>query len=112
MKQAAAPSLWRTTQRLDEVGRLLLKPEPSGLGALVGVQKVLARAVCGGAQGARGWNCAGLAGGARRGASAGPRLAMLLDHARAMVGGWQMSSEGGYGVDGGAAPVRPANWRG
>lgn len=100
--------LWRTTQRLDEVERLLLKPEPSGLGALVENLEECWRELCAAEHKVR---AGGTAPGWRaeleevRGRVS--RLAMLLDHARAMVGGWQMSSEGGYGVDGGAVPAGP-----
>ena len=93
--------LWRTMERLDAAESLLLKPGPSGLGDLVknleescGELSALELAVRTG--------CGMLAGRAELEEVRGKvsRLAMLLDHARGMVDGWQMAGSGTYCEDG------------
>ena len=98
--------LWRTMERLDAVERLLLNPEPSGLGALVENLDACWGELCAMEHAVR-------AGGATSGWRAEleevrarvSRLSMLLDHARAMVSGWQMVSGGAYGENGVLNPV-------
>ena len=93
--------LWRTMERLDVVESLLLKPGPSGLGDLVENLEESWRELC----------ALELAVRAGTGKPAGraeledvrgrlSRLAMLLDHARQMVDGWQAAGAGTYRGDG------------
>ncbi|HEY3440839.1 MAG TPA: hypothetical protein VGK29_08815 [Paludibaculum sp.] len=111
MKEASGERLlWRTLERLDEAERLLLNPEPSGLGALVEnleacwgelctvERQVRADNECGG--GGRAWRAE-----LEEVRVRVSRLAMLLDHARSMVWGWQ-SASGGIGDAAGGVLLR------
>jgi len=116
MREASGERLlWRTLERLDEVERLLLNPEPSGLGALVenleacwGELCAAERQVCAdqdSGAGGRAWRVE-----LEEVRGRVSRLAMLLDHARAMVWGWQRAS-GGVG-DGSGGVLRRLNEEG
>lgn len=111
MREASGERLLRRTlERLDEVERLLLNPEPTGLGALVENLEACwgelcaaerrARAGGGSEAGGRGWR-AELEAELEEVRGRVSRLAMLLDHARTMVSGWQNVSGGGGEVGAG-----------
>lgn len=102
MEEASGERLLRrTNERLDDVERLLLKPEPAGLGALVENLEVSWRELCALELAVRrGGVTPGLRVELEEVRGRVSRLAMLLEHARRMVDGWQMAVEGVYGGDG------------
>lgn len=100
--------LWRTMERLDDVERLLLKPRPSGLGALVDNLEGCWRDLCAVELAvATGAEASCRRAGLEEVRGRVSRVAMLLDHAREMVCGWQMASDGAYGSDGSSTASSP-----
>ena len=98
--------LRQTMSRMDDAELLLLKPQRSGLGALAENLEASWRDLCAMELAVRGGaDTIGWRGEFAELRARVRRVAILLEHARGIVGGCQIARSGAYGEDGiGTAP--------